>query len=87
MLNPGIEIGIAWLLEAGHIGVADIWLFSRVIEDTVDTLLTRSRSEAQLASVMADADRLVALHEAITAAQQTARVGCTLGSQQESAVR
>ena len=37
VLNPGIEIGLAWLLEAGHIGVADIWLFSRVIEDTVDT--------------------------------------------------
>ena len=49
VLNPGIEIGIAWLLEAGHIGVADIWLFVRVIEDTVDMLLTRSRAHTTLA--------------------------------------
>ena len=78
VLHPTIELGLAWLLEAGHIGVADIWLFSRVIEDTVDTLLTRSRAEAQLASLRSDAERLAALHEAISAAQGVERVQCKL---------
>ena len=79
VLQPGIELGIAWLLEAGHIGVADIWLFSRVIEDTVDTILTRSRAEAQLATLVGNAKQLEALHEAISAAQAAEKVLCGLG--------
>mmetsp|Transcript_35336 Transcript_35336/g.104775 ORF Transcript_35336/g.104775 Transcript_35336/m.104775 type:complete len:480 (-) Transcript_35336:3-1442(-) len=81
VLHPSIEVGIAWLLEAGHVGVSEIWLYSRVIEDSIDTLLTRSRAEAQLASVRRNSDELVALHAAVAEAQAAARVRCSFGDE------
>merc|ERR1712048_1341585 len=38
-LGPGIELTLAWLLEAGHLDSADIWVYTRVIEDSIDVLL------------------------------------------------
>ena len=48
-LQPAIECGLALLLTRGHIELSDIWVYSRVVEDAIDTLLMRSRAEAQLA--------------------------------------
>jgi len=47
VLNPGVEVGLAFLLEWGHLGAADIWLFARVVEDALDLLLMASRSEVR----------------------------------------
>ena len=77
VLQPGIEAGIAWLLEAGHIGLADVWLYCRVIEDSVDFLLMRSRAEAQLAMVSTDAKRLISFDQEVKAAQAADRVQCS----------
>lgn len=54
MAQVGIEMMLASLLEGGSMGVADLWVHSRVIEDTLDTLLARSRAEADLASLKTD---------------------------------
>ena len=78
VLQPGIEVAIAALLEAGHIGLADVWLYARVIEDAVDMLLMRSRAEAQLAMLVSDSRRLVALDERIKEAQGAPKVSCHL---------
>ena len=78
VLQPGIEVAIAALLEAGHIGLADVWLYARVIEDAVDMLLMRSRAEAQLAMLVSDSRRLVALDKSIKEAQGAPKVSCHL---------
>jgi ABC-type uncharacterized transport system YnjBCD ATPase subunit len=80
VLQPGIEVGVAWLLEAGHIGLADVWLYARVVEDAVDFLLMRSRAEAELATITSDAKRLIELDEAVRRALAGERVGCRVGA-------
>ena len=75
-LQPAIECGLALLLTRGHIELSDIWVYSRVVEDAIDTLLMRSRAEAQLARLHTDADRLTTLHDALTAADARAPL-CT----------
>lgn len=52
-----------------------------MIEDSIDTLLTRSRAEAQLASVRRNSVELVALHAAVAEAQAAARVRCSFGDE------
>ena len=47
-LKLGIEFILAGVLEDGGMAIEDVWLYSRVIEDTLDTLLMRSRAEAEL---------------------------------------
>lgn len=76
VLNPGIECGLAFVLEAGHIGLGDIWLYSRVIEDSLDTLLMRSRAEAELAQLVAETERLTELHDALGSGAAAPRVTC-----------
>ena len=71
-LQPAIECGLALLLTRGHIELSDIWVYSRVVEDAIDTLLMRSRAEAQLAQLRTDADRLTTLHGLLTAADARA---------------
>jgi hypothetical protein len=44
-----IDCALANLIAAEKIVTADIFVFSRAIEDAVDMVLTRSRSEAELA--------------------------------------
>ena len=80
VLQPGIECAVAWLLEQSHIGMADLWLYARVLEDGIDAILTRSRKEAQLARLRTDAARLGELALALSAATQAARVSCDFGT-------
>jgi len=49
--TPGIELVLAFLLETKFISSTDIWVYMRVIEETIDFLLTRSRMDATLASM------------------------------------
>ena len=45
-----------------------------MVEDAIDTLLMRSRAEAQLARLHTDADLLTTHHDALTAADARARL-------------
>ena len=47
-----IDCALSKLLAEGSIVVAEIFVFSRAIEDVVDLLLIRSRSESELATLM-----------------------------------
>ena len=56
-----IDCALAKLLAEGSIIVAEIFVFSRAIEDVVDLLLIRSRSESELATLMTQVDKLKVL--------------------------
>lgn len=58
ILYSSIECVVAKLLEAKDIQIADVWVYSRVIEDAIGLLLIRSRNSAQLASIRAELSRL-----------------------------
>jgi len=58
-----IDCALAKLLAEGSIAVAEIFVFSRAIEDVVDLLLIRSRSESELATLMSHVDKLKGLDE------------------------
>ncbi|KAL1528771.1 hypothetical protein AB1Y20_010099 [Prymnesium parvum] len=79
VLSPSVECAVAALLEAGHAGAADVWLYARVLEDGVDALLTRSRKEAQLASLRADAAALRRLAASLAAAEGGGALRCAWG--------
>jgi len=66
LLGPAIEVALAWLLSIGHITVSDIWLYTRVVEEAIDALLTRFRKEAMLANVKTHVQRIAELTEALT---------------------
>ncbi len=42
--------------------LSEIYVFSRAIEDVIDLLLIRSRSESELATLMSEVERLKSLH-------------------------
>ncbi|KAL7546346.1 hypothetical protein ACHAWF_009681 [Thalassiosira exigua] len=53
-----IECALAKFLAEGSIVLAEIFVFKRAIEDVVDLLLIRSRSESELATLMTQVDKL-----------------------------
>jgi len=53
-----IDCALAHLISIGKLVSADIFVFSRAIEDAVDTVLMKSRSEAELARMMTQIDNL-----------------------------
>lgn len=56
-----VDCALANLLAIGQIGAAEIFVFSRAIEDAVDMILMRSRSEAELARVLTEIEKLTGL--------------------------
>eukprot|EP00929_Paragymnodinium_shiwhaense_P098415 TRINITY_DN59895_c0_g1_i2.p1 TRINITY_DN59895_c0_g1~~TRINITY_DN59895_c0_g1_i2.p1 ORF type:complete len:860 (+),score=139.38 TRINITY_DN59895_c0_g1_i2:68-2647(+) len=73
MLTPGLECALAFMLELQHIASVDLWVYLRAIEDSIDLLLTRSRSAAQLASMKTRADRLKDLQAKLRRAREEDR--------------
>ncbi|KAJ8613362.1 hypothetical protein CTAYLR_002268 [Chrysophaeum taylorii] len=61
ILTPAIEVALAGMLEKDVIRAADLWVISRAMEDSLDTLLTRSLAEADLAALRTDLARLNSL--------------------------
>lgn len=45
---PGIECAMAYLLQFEAITAADIWVFTRVVEDAMSFVLVRSREQGTL---------------------------------------
>jgi ABC-type multidrug transport system fused ATPase/permease subunit len=60
-MGPGIELVLAGLLEAKQIMSSDIWVYTRVIEDVIDLMLTRFRLDATLATLKTNVDRMTDL--------------------------
>ena len=70
------------MLERGLIDVGEVWVTARALEDGLDTLLTRSRAEAELGELLADVERLEAfaralqdVHDEDESLARTCRVG------------
>ncbi|KAI2488919.1 hypothetical protein MHU86_25973 [Fragilaria crotonensis] len=59
-----IDCALAQLIAAGKIVSAEIFVFSRAIEDAVDTVLMRSRAESELARMLTQIDKLKELASA-----------------------
>ena len=51
VLGPGIECTLAFLMETNYISSSDIYLYTTVLEHAIDTVLTRQREQATLASM------------------------------------
>ena len=47
---PGIECAMAYLLQFQAITAADIWVFTRVVEDAMLFVLVKTREQAKLES-------------------------------------
>lgn len=84
-----IDCALAKLLAEGSIIVAEIFVFSRAIEDVVDLLLIRSRSESELATLMTQVDKLKVLDDLWSKSKESKLLPCRLsdsGSNMESSI-
>jgi ABC-type uncharacterized transport system YnjBCD ATPase subunit len=85
-LGPAIETALAFLLEAGHIRAVDVHVYARSLEDAVDSLLTRSRAESELARLTADAAQLQTLASAVEEARRAAHAPVELACSSAAAM-
>ncbi len=84
-----IDCALAKLLAEGSIIVAEIFVFSRAIEDVVDLLLIRSRSESELATLMTQVDKLKVLDDLWSKSKESKLLPCRVsdsGSNAESSI-
>lgn len=77
-LGPGIELVLAWLLQFKQITISDIWVYTRVVEDAIDLLLTRFRMDATLATLKTNMDRVAELSGRLERARTRGRATCSL---------
>jgi len=77
-----IDCALAHLIAVGKLVSADIFVFSRAIEDAVDTVLMKSRSEAELARMMTQIDNLKELASVWDNANSRNLINCNLPSEQ-----
>mmetsp|Transcript_14631 Transcript_14631/g.40654 ORF Transcript_14631/g.40654 Transcript_14631/m.40654 type:complete len:891 (+) Transcript_14631:119-2791(+) len=75
-----VDCALAQLMAAGKIVAADIFVFSRAIEDAVDMILMRSRSEAELARMMTQISNLRELSTVWKTAKERKLFPCSLMS-------
>jgi len=61
VLKVSIECLLAALVERGTMTVGEVWVNSRVLEDAMDMLMSRSRLEADLSYIASDVDKLTTL--------------------------
>lgn len=73
-----IDCALARLLADGTIIIGEIFVFSRAIEDVVDLLLIRSRSESELATLMSEVERLTSLNVIWNKSKEPRLVHCQI---------
>ena len=74
-----IDCALAKLLAGGSIVVSEIFVFTRAIEDVVDLLLIRSRSESELATLLTEVEKLRALEGVWSRSKEARRLPCRVG--------
>ena len=74
-----VDCALAHLIAVGKIVAAEIFVFSRAIEDAVDMALMRSRSEAELARMMTQVDNLKELVQVWDDAKTRNLLNCNVG--------
>lgn len=79
-----IDCALASLMAVGKIISAEIFVFSRAIEDAVDMVLIRSRSEAELAQMSTDTEKLKELANLWSKhSQEKTLLPCSVGKASE----
>jgi ABC-type Mn2+/Zn2+ transport system ATPase subunit len=73
-----IDCALANLIALGKIVAAEIFVFSRAIEDAVDLILTRSRGEAELARMATEIKKLEELVQLYERSKTPAFLRCNL---------
>jgi energy-coupling factor transporter ATP-binding protein EcfA2 len=73
-----VDCALAHLIAVGKIVAAELFVFSRAIEDAVDMALMRSRSEAELARMMTQIGNLKELAEVWDGAKSRNLLPCNL---------
>ncbi|CAE7321887.1 Abcb6 [Symbiodinium natans] len=83
LLGPGIECTLACLMETNYICNADIYLYTTVLENAIDAVLTRQREQATLASMQTKVSvvRHLIHQQSTLHAQKHPRCATTQGSQ------
>lgn len=80
-----IDCALAKLLAEGSIIVSEIFVFTRAIEDVVDLLLIRSRSESELATLMTQVDKLKVLDSLWSKSKEARRLPCRVRDSESGA--
>jgi energy-coupling factor transporter ATP-binding protein EcfA2 len=80
-----IDCALAQLLAIGKIVSAEIFVFSRAIEDAVDTVLMRSRAEAELARMLTKITKLKELADVWERSSLQNPLPCTVAPTSEHA--
>ena len=65
--------------------VAEIFVFTRAIEDVVDLLLIRSRSESELATLMTQVDKLKVLEKLWSKSKEARLLPCRVSDSESGA--
>lgn len=78
-----IDCALARLLAEGSIVVSEIFVFSRAIEDVVDLLLIRSRSESELATLMTQIDKLKVLDDVWSKSKEARLLPCQINTEND----
>jgi energy-coupling factor transporter ATP-binding protein EcfA2 len=73
-----VDCALAQLIAVGKLMSADIFVISRAIEDAVDMVLMRSRSEAELARMMTQIDNLKELAQVWQSAEDRNVLPCNI---------
>jgi hypothetical protein len=73
-----IDCALANLIAIGKIVPAEIFVFSRAIEDAVDMVLMRSRGEAELARMMTDIEKLRKLSDLLEGSKEPNLLHCII---------
>lgn len=73
-----VDCALAQLMAVGKLASADIFVISRAIEDAVDMVLMRSRSEAELARMMTQIDLLKELAQVWQLAEDRNLIPCNV---------
>mmetsp|Transcript_10613 Transcript_10613/g.19597 ORF Transcript_10613/g.19597 Transcript_10613/m.19597 type:complete len:828 (-) Transcript_10613:18-2501(-) len=76
VLSPCYELVIAFLLESQAIRSADIWVYLRAIEDSIDFALTRPRMDASLATLRTNMDRIKDFSTRLERTRSRLRASC-----------
>jgi len=76
-----IDCALAQLIAIGKLVSADTFVFSRAIEDTVDTVLMKSRAESELARMLTEIEKLRKLSEVFDQSRNQLLLPCSIASE------
>ena len=81
-----VDCALAKLIAVGKIFAADIWVYARAIEDMINFVLMRSRSESELATMLSSIEILRELKVIWDASEQRNLLDCTVNTASDSLV-